>query len=85
MLEDYQIEEKLRYADHRLVVADKDVQIGGVLGAALMSALLVDSDEGKQRGIAVDSEAEQMVWMRRYEREVRRDEEQPRPVPPRME
>lgn len=73
MLEDYQINDKLRYTNHRLVVADKDVQIGGVLGAALLSALLVDSDEGKQRGIAVDSEAEQRAWMMRYEREVRRD------------
>lgn len=72
MLEDYQINEKLRYADHRLV-ADKDVQIGGVLGAALLSALLVDTEEGTQRGIAIDSEAERRAWMRVYEREVRRD------------
>jgi len=73
MLEDYQINDKLRYTNHQLVVADKDVQIGGVLGAALLSALLVDTDEGKQRGIAVDSEAEQRAWMMTYEREVRRD------------
>ena len=73
MLEDYQINEKLRYADHQLVMADTDVQIGGVLGAALLSAMLVDTEEGRQRGIAVDSEAEQRAWMSRYEREVRRD------------
>lgn len=74
MLEDYQIDEKLRYESHRLVAADKDVQIGGVLGAALLCALLVDTDEGQRRGIAIDSNAEQKAWMMRYEREVRRDE-----------
>ena len=74
MLEDYQIDEKLRYESQRLVAADKDVQIGGVLGAALLCALLVDTDEGQRRGIAIDSNAEQKAWMMRYEREVRRDE-----------
>ncbi|MBO4454665.1 MAG: hypothetical protein J5761_06390, partial [Paludibacteraceae bacterium] len=74
MLEDYQINERLRYEGHYLKVVHTDVQIGGVLGAALLCAMLVDSEEGKQRGIAIDSNAEKQAWMARYEREVRCEE-----------
>ena len=74
MLEDYIIDDRIRYEGHYLRVADMDVQIGGVAGAALLSALLVDTEEGARRGIAIDSEAEQMAWIKIYEREVRRDE-----------
>lgn len=74
MLEDYIIDDRIRYEGHYLKVAQTDEQIGGVMGAALLSALLVDTEEGKRRGIAIDSEAERMAWIRQYEREVRRDE-----------
>ena len=74
MLEDYQISERLRYENHYLVVADKDVQIGGVLGAAMLCALLVDTDEGQLRNIAIDTDADREAWIAQYEREVRRDE-----------
>ncbi|MBQ7996072.1 MAG: hypothetical protein IJ249_00200 [Paludibacteraceae bacterium] len=74
MLEDYRFSEDMEYANHRLMVRSKDIGIGGVLGAALVSALLVDTEEGNRRGIAIDSDAEQMAWIRKYEREVRRDE-----------
>ena len=74
MLEDYRFSEDMSYASHRLMVRSKDIEIGGVLGAALVSALLVDTDEGNRRGIAIDSEAEQIAWIKKYEREVRREE-----------
>lgn len=74
MLEDYSINEKLRYEGHYLKVADTDVQIGGALGAALLCALIVDTDEGNRRGIAIDSDAERRAWIAKYEREVRREE-----------
>ncbi len=73
MLEDYQINETLRYENHRLVV-NNDVQIGGVLGAALLCAMLVNTEEGTRRGIAIQSEDEQKAWMKKYDREVLRDE-----------
>ena len=74
MLEDYQINDKLRYEGHYLKVVDSDVPIGGVLGAALVCAMLVDTDEGARRGIPMDSESERKAWIKRYEREVLRDE-----------
>ena len=74
MLEDYIISEQIRYENHYLKVAQTEVEIGGVAGAALLSALIVDTEEGTRRGIAIDSDAEQMAWIRKYEREVRRDE-----------
>ena len=74
MLEDYIIDDRLRYEDHYLKVAQTDVEIGGVAGAALLSALIVDTEEGTRRGIAIDSDAERMAWIKQYEREVRRDE-----------
>ena len=73
MLEDYQISERLRYENHQLVVADKDVQIGGALGAALLCAFLVDTPEGQLRHIAIDTDADRQAWIAKYEREVRRD------------
>ena len=74
MLEDYRFSEDMAYTSHRLIIRGKDIEIGGVLGAALVSALLVDTDEGNRRGIAIDSEAEQIAWIKKYEREVRREE-----------
>lgn len=74
MLEDYIINERIRYENHYLKVAQTDVEIGGVAGAALLSALIVDTEEGTRRGIAIDSDAERMAWIKKYEREVRREE-----------
>lgn len=73
MLEDYRFSEDMEYVSHRLVVRSKDIEISGALGAALVSALLVDTEEGNRRGIAVDSDMEQRQWIARYEREVRRE------------
>lgn len=74
MLGDYIINEQIRYENHYLKVAQTEIEIGGVAGAALLSALIVDTEEGTRRGIAIDSDAEQMAWIKQYEREVRREE-----------
>ena len=74
MLEDYIIDDRLRYEDHYLKVVQTDIEIGGVAGAALLSALIVDTEECVRRGIAIDSDAERMAWIKKYEREVRREE-----------
>ncbi len=74
MLEDYIIDDRLRYENHYLKVAQTEIEIGGVTGAALLCALIVDTEEGARRGIAIDSAAERMAWIKQYEREVRRDE-----------
>ena len=74
MLEDYIIDDRLRYENHYLKVAQTEVEIGGVAGAALLSALIVDTEEGVRRDIAIDSDAERMAWIKKYEREVRREE-----------
>ena len=52
MLEDYIINEQIRYENHYLKVAQTDIEIGGVAGAALLSALIVDTEEGARRSIA---------------------------------
>lgn len=74
MLEDYIIDDRLRYESHYLKVAQTEIEIGSVAGAALLSALIVDTEEGVRRGIAIDSDAERMAWIKQYEREVRRNE-----------
>ena len=74
MLEDYIIDDRLRYENHYLKVTGTDIEIGGVAGAALLSALIVDTEEGVRRGIAIDSASERMAWIKKYEREVRREE-----------
>lgn len=76
MLDDYQLDEHLRYEAHRLLYTlpkGEQVVITGMLGAAVLAALLVDTDEGDAREIAVDSPDQRKAFFDRYEREVRRD------------
>jgi hypothetical protein len=77
MLEDIVFSDKLRYENHAFIYdspSSADVILEGVFGAALLCARLVDTDEGNRRGIAIDTDAERNEWIKRYEREVRRDE-----------
>ena len=71
MLEDYQINEQLSYADYRLVMSERGVTISGALGAALLCALLADTDEGKRRQIVINNSTDRSYWIQRYEAEVR--------------
>lgn len=77
MLEDIVFSDQLRYEQHAFIYdapSSATIRLEGVLGAALLSARLVDTEEGNRRGIAIDSDAERDAWILRYEREVRRDE-----------
>lgn len=76
MLEDLIINTQLSYSNHHLIfnADDDNIQIGGVLGAALLCALIVDTQEGDKRQITIDTDAERRAWIQTYEREVRREE-----------
>ena len=77
MLEDFVFSDQLRYEQHAFIYdapAGVTIRLEGVIGAALLCARLADTDEGNRRGIAIDTDAERDAWIKRYEREVRRDE-----------
>lgn len=76
LLSDHIFSEQMSYESHRLVCTfeAETICIEGVFAAALVSALLVDTEEGKQREIAIDTDDERKAWMMRYEREVRQDD-----------
>lgn len=76
LLSDHIFSEQMRYESHRLVCTfeAETIRIEGVFAAALVSALLVDTEEGKQRAIAIDTDDERKAWMMRYEREVRQED-----------
>jgi len=75
-LADYTLSAQLRYESHRLIYTPDNegpLEFGGFLAAAILAALIVDTDEGDARGIAVDSEEQRADFFLRYDREVRRD------------
>ena len=78
LLSDYIFSPAMRYEAHRLYVTRADDEdefvFGGFLGAALAAVLLVDTDEGDVRAIALDTEEEQAQFFLRYDREVRRED-----------
>lgn len=78
ILDNYIFSDTLRYESHRLLLVpsnnEEPLKIGGIFGAAFLAALLVDSDEGNNRNIHVDTDAEQTELFLRYEREVQRDD-----------
>lgn len=76
LLDDYIFSPELRYEGHRLRYTQENcemLELGGIMGAAVLAALLVDTDEGDARGINVDGEQPRNEFFLRYEREVRRD------------
>lgn len=78
LLSDYIFSPAMRYEAHRLYVTRADDEdefvFGGFLGAALAAVLLVDTDEGNARAIALDTEEDQAQFFLRYDREVRRED-----------
>ena len=77
LLADYTINPRTRYESHRLFYTPDDaepLEFGGFLAAAVFAALIVDTDEGNARQIALDTDAERADFFARYEREVRRDD-----------
>ena len=76
LLDNYTIDAHTRYESHRLIYTpenEEPIVLGGILGAAILAALLVDTDEGDARNIALDTDAERAEFFARYEKEVRRD------------
>ena len=77
LLSDHIFSTSLRYEAHRLIytpAGDMPIELTGFLGAAVLAALLVDTDEGDARGIAIDTDEQWKAFFARYEHEVRRDD-----------
>lgn len=77
LLADYTIDPRTRYESHRLIYTPENaesIEFGGFLAAAILAALIVDTDEGDARNIALDTPAQREDFFARYEREVRRDD-----------
>ena len=77
LLADYTIDPRTRYESHTLYYTSDNadsVELRGILAAAILAALIVDTDEGDARQIALDTDAERAEFFARYEREVRRDD-----------
>ena len=77
LLDDYIIDARTRYESHKLIFTPQNgepLEFGGILAAAVLAALLVDTPEGDARGIALDTDADRTQFFLRYEREVRRDD-----------
>ena len=77
LLADYIINPAMRYESHRLIYTPENaesIEFGGFLAAAILAALIVDTDEGDARNIALDTPAQREDFFFRYEREVRRDD-----------
>lgn len=73
LLSDYIIDAHTRYEDHRLVYETEEgepVELRGILGAAILGALLSVTDEAEVREIVLDSPEGRDAFFRRYEKEV---------------
>lgn len=76
LLDNYTIDPRTRYEAHTLIYAREDgdpIRFGGILAAAVFSALIADTDEGDRRGIVLDTEAQRDAWYDVYEHETRRE------------
>ena len=77
LLDNYIIDPRTRYESHRLIYTPENaesIEFGGFLAAAILAALIVDTDEGDARGIALDTDEQRQDFFFRYDREVRRDD-----------
>ena len=77
LLDNYTFDARTRYESHTLVYtpeAGDPIELRGILAAAILAVLLVDTDEGDARGIALDTPEQQQDFFARYEREVLRDD-----------
>ena len=77
LLADHIFSDVLRYENHQLIYApsnEEPVEMGGILAASLVAVLLIDTDEGEARGIALDTDDQRKDFFARYNREVLRDD-----------
>jgi len=77
LLDNYTLDAHTRYESHRLIYTpdnEEPLELGGFLAAAILAALIVDTDEGDAREISIDTPEQRLAFFARYEREVRRDD-----------
>ncbi len=77
MFSDYTFSPTLRYEAHRIIsspAGEEPVEFCGVLAAAIYSALIVDTTEGKRRGMALETKQQREQWVQAYELETRRED-----------
>lgn len=77
MFDNHIFSDTIRYEAHRLIYSPGDedpLELTGFLGAAMLIALLVGTDEGDARGITLDRIEQHDYLFDRYEREVLRDD-----------
>ena len=86
LLDNYIISPSTRYENHTLIytAADSDpIELRGILAAAILAALIVDTDEGDARGIALDTDEQREDFfppaLHRWFGGVRKGYRQPRP------
>lgn len=76
LLENHIFDPNLRYESHTLIYktpAGQETLLEGIMGAAILCTLLAETEEGDQRGIALDTPDQRNAFFERYEREIRRD------------
>ena len=77
LLDNYIISSRTRYEAHTLIYTPENcepIELRGILAASVFAALIVDTDEGDARHIALDTDAERADFFARYEKEVLRDD-----------
>ena len=77
LLDDYIFSDSLRYEGHKLIYrpqSGEPVVLGGILGAALLCARLLNTEEQTERGLILDEALEYDSFITRYEQEVITDD-----------
>ena len=77
LLDNYTIDARTRYEAHTLIYTPEEsatIELRGILAASIFAALIVDTDEGDARHIALDTDTERGEFFARYDREVLRDD-----------
>jgi len=73
MLEDIILSDHLRYEGHKMIYTPKEgepIVFGGILGAAVLGALLYGQEEGRERGIMLNGRDGRKEFFARYEDEM---------------
>ena len=76
LLDNYIFDDTLRYENHQLLYTPADgetIMLQGILGASILSALLLGTEEGTARGITFDTLGNKQNLFIRYERETIRE------------
>jgi len=77
LLADYIFSDHLRYEGHKLIYTQEGtdpIVLGGILGAALLCARLLNTDEQKERGFVLSEELRYEPFFIQYESEVIADD-----------